>query len=241
MVAPRTHDNDSVSKSAYAEGSASDEARLQLAWHTARRIVSQCRAHAETVVGRLSDRVNNAAFGTPCGEDVAAGRVGSHEIALQERLDILESMSNAVVSHLCGLEVLIKNEVFYALPTVPIVRSLAEVAATCSWMLEPGLTTDERAARGYASLFHTVEQNRGHMKDAVQARELLVKIVTGSGGKIQRRIIQDVTTEEVGTVRVGRAHAKTAFKYHHRLQEQIASVSAMYSGMSAMIHVRAQL
>lgn len=215
---------------------ATEEERLQLAAYTAERIISQCRAHAESVVGKLSDRINKASASTPCGQDVAAGRAGSHKVAFQERLDIVESMSNAVVSYLHGLEVLIKNEIFYSLATVPIIRSLAEVAATCHWMLEPGLTTDDRAARGYASLFRTVEQSKARMKEPAKARELLVHIVTNSGGKIQRRVSAGVTTDEIGTVWVGRAHAKTAFKYHHRLQQQIPAVSAMYSGMSAMIH-----
>lgn len=145
-------------------------------------------------------------------------------------------MSNALISHLRGLEVLLKNEIFYALPTVPIVRALAEVASTCSWMLEPGLTSDDRAARGYASLFRTIEQNQALMPDARATREWLVKVVTGSGAKIQRRVVQEKTTEEIGTVRVGRAHAKTAFKYQQRLHQQIPSISDMYSGMSAMAH-----
>lgn len=225
-----------MNETANAADPATEEERLQLAAYTARRIISQCRAHAETVVGRLSGRINKAASSTPCGQDVAAGRAGSHKVAFQERLDILESMSNAVVSYLGGLDVLLENEVFYALPTVPILRSLAEVAATCRWMLEPGLTADDRAARGYASLFYTVEQSKARMDDPVAAREKLVVIVTEGGGRVQRRVSAGAPTDEVGTVRVGRAHAKTAFKYQHRLQQQIPSISSMYSGMSAMIH-----
>lgn len=145
-------------------------------------------------------------------------------------------MSNALISHLRGLELLLKNEVFYALPTVPIARALAEVASTCSWMLEPGLTTDDRAARGYASLFRTIEQNQALMPDAKATRERLVKIVTESGARIQRRVVQEKATADISTVHVGRAHAKTAFKYQHRLDQQIPSISDMYSGMSAMAH-----
>ncbi|MGI6879949.1 hypothetical protein [Microbacterium sp. gxy059] len=145
-------------------------------------------------------------------------------------------MSNAVVSYLCGREVLLKHETLYSLSTVPILRSLAEVAATCHWMLEPGFTADGRAARGYASLFYTVEQNRARVEDCARTRELLVKIVAESGGKIQRGVRDGETPQEVGTVRVGRAHAKTAFKYHHRLEQQIPAISSMYSGMLAMIH-----
>lgn len=229
------HDDGCVNHPAITEP-AEDEERLQLAARTAQRIITQCRAHAQTVVGKLSDRINSAPPSTPCGEDVAAGRAGSHGVAFRERLDILESMSNAVVSYLCGREVLIKHETLYSLSTVPILRSLAEVAATFHWMLEPGLTADGRAARGYASLFYTVEQNRARVEDCARTRELLVKIVAESGGKIQRRVRDGETTQEVGTVRVGRAHAKTAFKYHHRLEQQIPAISSMYSGMSAMIH-----
>lgn len=236
LLAPSTRKDGCVKESANPAQPTKDEERLQLAARTAERIISQCRAHAEAVVGKLSDRINNAATSTPCGQDIVAARAGSHKVALQERLDIVESMSNAVVSYLRGLEVLIKNEIFYALSTVPIIRSLAEVAATCHWMLEPGLTTEDRAARGYASLFRTVEQSKARMEDPAKARELLVQIVTDSGGKVQRRVSEGVTTDEVGTVRVGRSHARVAFKYQHRLQQQIPSISTMYSGMSAMIH-----
>lgn len=215
---------------------ANAEERLLLAGFTARRIVAQCRAHAESVTKRLSDRINGAAATTPCGEDVAAGRRGSHGIALQERINTLESMSNALVVHLRGLEVLMNHKIFYALPTVPIVRALAEVASTCSWMLEPGLTADDRAARGYASLFRTIEQNQAQLKDTRATREWLVEVVTESGARIQRRVVAGKSTDEIGTVSVRRAHAKTAFKYHHRLEQQIPSISAMYSGMSAMAH-----
>lgn len=234
-IGPWVDDDGSVNLASSPRPTNADE-RLHLAWRTADRIVSQCRAHAETVTGRLSDRINSAAASTPCGKDVAAGRQGFHGIALQERIDVLEGMSNALVVHLRGLEVLIKNDIFYALPTIPLVRAVAEVAATCSWMLEPGLTSDDRAARAYASLFRTIEQNKANMEDPRKARELLVAVVEGSGAKIQRRVRDEVPTEEIGTVHVGRAHAKTAFTYSARLQQQIPSISSMYSGMSAMVH-----
>ncbi|MGI6879950.1 hypothetical protein [Microbacterium sp. gxy059] len=39
---------------------AEDEEVLQLAARTAQRIITQCRSHAQTVVGKLSDRINSA-------------------------------------------------------------------------------------------------------------------------------------------------------------------------------------
>lgn len=134
-------------------------------------------------------------------------------------MNTLELMSNAVSSHQHGLEALLMNEIFYALPTAPVLRSLAEVAATISWMLEPGLAADDRAVRGYALLFLTIGQNKFQLMDANNARELIAKMVIGSGGKIQRRVVQQRLTEDVGRVRLGRAHAKTAFKYQHRFEQ----------------------
>lgn len=148
----------------------------------------------------------------------------------------MQSMSNALVSHLHGLDVLITHEPFLALPTIPILRALAEVAATTSWMLTPGLSGDERAARGYASLFRTLEQNRTHMERADEFRERLVKEITQNGGRIQRRVVRGEATDAIGTVHVGRAHAKTAFKYQQRLQTQIPAIGSMYPGMSALVH-----
>lgn len=59
-----------------------------------------------------------------------------------------QTLSNALISHLRGLYVLMGHETFYPLPAMTVTRSIAEVASSLSWMLHPGSPPmlDPRAA-----------------------------------------------------------------------------------------------
>lgn len=81
------------------------------------------------------------------------GDGGPSLIAFQQRINHVESMSNGLLSHLEGRNVLLRHDTFYPLPAIPIVRSIAEIAASCSWMLNTDIDSDARDARAYASLF----------------------------------------------------------------------------------------
>lgn len=213
---------------------------FQLAHRAARRLTRQCRAHVETSLSRLDARRIAAASYSPYGLDRHAAREGEHGLAYRKRLEHVEAMSNALQTHLRGVELLLEHETFHALPLVTIARAMAEVSASCSWLLRPA-TADARAARAYALIFRDIEKSisRSRGKTATtlaELREKLIEEVERAGGKIQRRNKDGKMFDDVHVVRVKRAHAKTGFNYSDRVAEEIPSVAPMYSAMSALVH-----
>lgn len=218
-----------------------DEERFQLAAQTARRIVRQCRAHVRTSTSKLSDRVNTAASSTPAAIDIGAAAQGRHPLALKQRIQHVESTSNSLLSHLSGLSVLLESDTFLALPAISIARSIAEVAASCAWMLDARIDADERAARGYASLFRSLDSTE-HLTDPTQERfgerrDKLIAELQKTGVRVDRRKDRHgVEQNQVAAITVGRAHAKPGFRYSQRVAEEIPMIANTYAGMSALVH-----
>lgn len=216
---------------------------LQLAAEAARRLVSQCRAHVEQSSRKLGDRVNNSAPGTQCRTDFQRAANGEHLHAFDHSIKRLEAMTNALVSHLNGLQVLLSCDTFYALPAMAIARSIAEVSSSTVWTLRPGLSPDERAARNYAALFAMlekgIESERTEEASRTRAiRDELVRRLASSRPKVRiiRRVKDGETLEEVAQVRVGRTGAKTQFRYSQRLRDEIPVIGGLYDQMSAATH-----
>ena len=135
-----------------------DDEQLQMAADAARRLVSQSRAHVGHSITRLPDWVANASERSPCGADREAAARGIHRVAFNERIQLVEGMSNALLEHLRGLELLTKSAVLHPLPSIPIARSIAEVAASTAWLLDPACGADGRAARAYDAVFRSFEK-----------------------------------------------------------------------------------
>lgn len=218
-----------------------DDARFQLAAEATRRLVGQCRAHVAGATTKLSFRLENAPASTPFATDYASAAQGDHLIAFEQRIKHVEAMCNALLAHLRGLEVLLNHDTFYPLPAVSIARAAAEVSASCAWILDSTIGSDERAARAYAALFRSIEKNisetlTSDSEATERLRERLVKELSGRGIRVVRRVKDKKITAEVAQVLVGRAHAKTNFQYSQRIAEEIPSIGGMYSGMSGAAH-----
>ncbi len=231
------------------EGAPSDAApdeslrEMQIASEAARRLVSQCRAHVEKSNRKIGDRVNSAPADTPCGIDFRRAAAGEHLYAFEHSIKRLEALTNALVSHLRGLQVLLSDDTFYPLPAMAIARSIAEVSSSTVWTLHQGLSSDERAARSYAALLAMLEKGieSGGAEEASRTRALREELATRleSGRpkvEIIRRVKSGVTLDEVAQVRVGRTGAKTRFQYTQRLKDEIPIISGLYDHMSAATH-----
>ena len=213
--------------------------RLQQAARAAQRLVSQCRAHVTRVTSRLSDWTKGAPSTSPLGIDVAAVKAGNHYVAFQQRIRQVESDSNAIASHLHGLEILMKSETFHPLPAVAITRSISELCANLAWILDQRVGMEERAARGYASLFRAIESTSAAAPThAEEARDKLIAILDATKVRINRAVDKSTGSErpEVAQVIVGKAQAKTRFQYSQRIRDQIPSLGHMYSLMSGIAH-----
>lgn len=205
---------------------------------SARRIVSQCRAHVQRTASNLPSWVEHAPKRTPYGVERAAAEAGRHAIALRHRVEHLESTTNALLSHLEGLHVLWKEDTFHPLPMIPIARAIAEIAASAAWMFEPEVTQDERTARGYSALFRSFDASMASSPEvATEVRERLVVELRARGIEVlRRRSKEGVELDEVAQVRVGRVGSKTRVPYSQRIAEQIPSIAGTYSGMSGIAH-----
>lgn len=223
-------------------GSMSDnreDERLQQAARAAQRLVSQCRAHVTRVTSRMSDWTKSASSTSRLGVDVAAVKAGSHYVAFEQRIKQVESDSNAIASHLYGLEILMTSDTFYPLPAVAITRSISELCANLSWILDQRIGADERAARGYAALFRAIESTSAATPAAAEeARNKLIGILDATNVRINRAVDKSTGRErpEVAQVIVGKAHAKTRFQISQRIPDQIPSLGHMYSLMSGIAH-----
>lgn len=101
----------------------------------------------------------NAPSRSPFAIERSLSDDGVHVIAFAMRCEFFESMTNALVAHLQGLEVLVKGDLFHALPAIPISRSVAEVAASFAWLFDPEGDHDQRAACTYAAAFRYLEKS----------------------------------------------------------------------------------
>lgn len=217
------------------------EARFQLAAKAALRIVSQCRAHVGRVGERLESYTAAPAQSTPLRRDLAAAVRGDHRLAFQQRITHIEAMSNALRSHLAGLQRLLEDDVFHGLPATAITRSIAEVSASCAWILDANASEDARSARGYASVFHSLElaiaaaqpDDRSRLAGA---REKMVAYLDGSGVIVTRKVRHRKPLGAVARVTVGHASADTEYKLTTMVREQIPRLGDMYRSLSAVTH-----
>lgn len=216
---------------------------MQVASEAARRLVSQCRAHVEKSNRKIGDRVRSAPADTPCATDFRRAAAGEHLYAFENSVKRLEALTNALVMHLRGLQVLLSDDTFYPLPAMAIARSIAEVSSSTVWTLRQGLSPDERAARSYAALFAMLEKGieSGSAEDAPRTRALREELATRLANgrpkvRVIRRVKDGVTLDEVAQVRVGEAGAKTQFRYSQRLKDEIPIIGGLYDQMSAATH-----
>ncbi|MGY6497886.1 MAG: hypothetical protein ACXIUP_06625 [Microcella sp.] len=218
-----------------------DDEQLQMAADAARRLVSQSRAHVGHSITRLPDWVANASERSPCGADREAAARGIHRVAFNERIQLVEGMSNALLEHLRGLELLTKSAVLHPLPSIPIARSIAEVAASTAWLLDPACGADGRAARAYAAVFRSFEKvelagTGSETGRAAKLRETLITELESHGTRVERHIHKGVKHESVAQVTVGRSRAKTGFQYSQRVAAEIPAVAGLYAHMSGIAH-----
>ena len=224
-----------------AESNADDDARFQLAAQAAGRIVRRSRAHVRLTTKTLSRYTDIAPSSSLYATDRASAAAGNHRIAFNQTVKQVETLSNALVSHLDGLNVLMKHDTFHGLPATVIARSIAEVAASCSWILRPEVSADERAARAYAVLFHSLENSTPQLipedaDRAVEMREKLIDLLSASGITVKRREKEGNKSEHVAQVSVGSAHVKTGYRISDRVRAEIPAVGRMYAGLSSAAH-----
>lgn len=155
----------------------------------------------------------------------------------------LEAQCNAVSSHLEGARTLLNSDPILMLPAVPIVRAIAEVSASCAWGLDSDATSDERAARSYATAFRSLETviallgaGTADARPLAELRGRLVAQMEEQGYGVVRRNKNGVSTDEIAQVRVGDAYVKTNFQFSQRVREEIPSVGVFYAGMSGITH-----
>lgn len=190
---------------------------------------------------KLSDRIERASLSSPLGADMAAVRSGSHKLAMDYRLTHVETLGNALVANLQGLNVLLVNETYFALPSVAVARAVVEVAANSSWLLSAEANTDERAARAYAAMFRAFDKGIANTldKDAERFKELkneLIGYLKTQRVHVVPRTRGQIVFDDISTVRVGRTEAKTGFQYTQRIDAEIPSLAGLYAGLSGMAH-----
>ncbi|WP_156138838.1 hypothetical protein [Microbacterium mangrovi] len=219
----------------------SDDERFQLAVHAMVRLIRQSSAHVVSSVHKMSTWFDNAPSWTPFRTDYDAAAAGDHLIAFRQRIEHVQTMSGALQSHLQGLEVLAAHDTFHPLPATPITRAVAEISATCAWILQADINADARAARTYAALFHSIERGIAEMgvSDATKfavSRELLVAELRDQGVSVVRRDKTGVKTDEIVQVKVGRSYARTNFQISQRVLEEIPAIGNLYSALSGATH-----
>jgi len=223
---------------------AEEEQCFQLAVGAARQLVSQSLAHAERVSARMGDRVAAAVLTSPVGVDRARMLGGEHPIAFQHILEHVEATSNALVSQLTGLKLLLDNDTFHPLPASVIARAIAEVAASCAWIVRPA-DSNTRFARGYAALFFALQRG---ISDAApgaglkEQRDELIEQLKDTQVVLEHRLKGGIQQEDIGQVFVGagpnkdRGRAKVSFTYSQRVQDEIPRVGPLYSALSGAVH-----
>ncbi|WP_230007808.1 hypothetical protein [Microbacterium sp. Bi128] len=154
---------------------------------------------------------------------------------------MIEDTTNGLLSQLRGLDVLLNSQVFIPTPAVSIVRSIAEISASTAWLLRSDIGVEGRAARTYAALFRAIEKAHHSLGedsevDFPELRERLVADLRGEGAIAVRRVWKGVEQAEIGSVNVGRAHAKVEFNYTQRIASEIPKMGTLYSALSGIAH-----
>lgn len=217
------------------------DAGFQLAATASQAIVRQCLRHVETSAAKVKGRLDAAASSSPHGRDMVLIREGKLLLAMQQRVSHVEVSTSAMASQLHGLDTLLRAEYLSLLPCVTIARSLAELAATVSWLLDAKVDEDTRAARALASLFRAVDAgvNGTLPEDSEKLTALkaaLMQSLEQQGVRFVRRARGDKVFEEIAQVAVGRAYAKTTFQFTARIDEQIPGLAGTYGNLSGFAH-----
>lgn len=225
-----------------------EDERFQLAARSARRLIAQCVAHVERVTPKLGDRAAAAAASTPHGIDTERVLRGEHRVAFKALIELVEAKTNALVTLLAGLKLLLGNDTFLPLPAFAVTRSVAEVAANCAWLIHPGLTSDQRAARSYAATIYAAQRNLAAAlpQDVLAMRSHLDDLIhtlgrPGSGVRLENRMKDGVRLDDIAQVIVvgptrERARAKVEFNYSQRVRDEIPRAAGLYSTLSAAVH-----
>jgi hypothetical protein len=218
-----------------------DDARFTLAGRSASRIVRLWRAHTRITVKSLAHYTSVAPPSSLYATDRANAIAGNHSIAFGQTVKQVETLSNVLMAHLDGLDVLMQHEKFHGLPATVIARSIAEVSASCSWILRPDATADMRAARAYASLFHSLQNSTPQLipedaARAVELREQLVDLLSASGITVKRREKDGSKSEDVAQVFVGSARATTSYTIAQRIAGEMPAIGWTYAGLSSVTH-----
>lgn len=205
----------------------------------AQHLVINSRAHVFTVLRELNGPLKNAAGSTPHGMDRAAAQAETHLQAYSSRVSHVESASNALLTHLRGLEAILADDTFYPLPAIAVCRAIAETAASCAWLVS-GASVEERAARAYATIFRDIDKGiqtvPTRAQNLTELREKFITQLASERVRVQRVVRDEVTTDQVDVVLVGRARAKVGFKHSHRVAAEIPAIAGLYSGMSGVVH-----
>lgn len=218
-----------------------EDDRFRQAHRSASRLVTQGLNHVTTTIGGMGQRIEVAPPSSPVMQDYASAQAGGHSLAFKQTVTHLEALNFGIESNLQALDVLMKHGTFYSVPATLVARAISEGAATCAWLLDPKVTADQRAARGYASLFRSVEKTISDVRpdDAAQAvdfRERLIKLLDPSQVTIQRRVKGGKQYDDVSVVTVGTEHAKIGFTISQRVAEELRQIGGLYGSMSGVVH-----
>lgn len=214
---------------------------FQMAVGSAQAMVMQSLSHVESSTKKLSDRIERASTRSPMGRDIAASQEGKYQLALQNRVQHVETASNAIIANLNGLRLLLSGDTFYALPCISVARSVAETAATVGWLLDGRASVEDRAVRSYAAMFRSIDQGIANSlpDDAAKFRDLRKRIILGlsqQGVHVMHRTKGDTIFDDIALVRTGDVQAKTAFQYTQRINAEIPALAGLYSNLSGMAH-----
>jgi hypothetical protein len=219
----------------------SNEERFQQAAGAARAIVRQCLNHAERSSAKLPQRIDRASASSAHGRDVTALEDGKYTTAFRQRVEMVQSNCNGLVSQLRGLDVLMQHDTFLPQAGVSVVRSIAEISASTSWLLRSEVSVEDRAVRSYATLFRSLDKAilgtiKSDSSRFTAFRERLVDQVEKEGARVVRKTRDGVQTPEVLQVTIRKAHAKVDFRYSHRIVQEIPKMGTLYSAMSGVVH-----
>ena len=215
--------------------------RFEQAHHAASRLVAQGRSHVASAIERLGERIEAAPPSTLVKRDIASARAGGHSLAFGQTLTHLYALNYGIESNLRALEVLMKHVPFYPVPATLLARAISEGAATCAWLLDAKVNADQRAARGYASLFRALEKSiaGARPEDAatlVTIRDGLISELETSRATIQRRTKDGKQSDDVSVVTVGSEYAKINFTISQRVERELPKVGDLYASMSGVVH-----
>jgi hypothetical protein len=218
-----------------------EDDRFRQAHHAASRLVAQGLNHVNATINRMGQRIEVAPPSSPVRQDYASARAGGHSLAFHQTIAHLDALNYGIESNLQGLDVLMKHGTFSPVPATLVARAICEGAATCAWLLDPKVTADQRAARGYASLFRSLQKGISEVRpeDAgtfVAIRDRLINDLETSQVAIRRRAKDGKECEDVSLVKVGTEQARIGFTISQRVAKELPQIGGLYGSMSGVVH-----